>query len=325
MFQDVCERAGSAGTGRPGTCGTRSSRCPTTMAWRSRRSHGLLATPGHAASTHGACCAPRLAGGYPAWPAPGRGSPRRRSAAPGLRSTPPAGAAGDGVPVPVAATAIGVYLVDLASGVAQARDQQLSTTEHIWYAPQTHFPAGSFFIHRPRTTCVMTRPPFDAIWLVHLIRLPMIVEDCPVCSSSRYAATGKFRVNANGKLLDVWLLTRCTNCNRTAKQPVLERVPVRNIPPAQLKQFTDNDPNLVTEILIKLATNVRKNRISLDWTGCWTVAQEPESSSTTGRLTVSVQLTDPIPLHPIPGNRGRLGHLARGSSTKDRAGRDPFK
>jgi hypothetical protein len=34
-----------AGTGRLGTCGTRSSRCCPTMAWRSRRSHGLLATP----------------------------------------------------------------------------------------------------------------------------------------------------------------------------------------------------------------------------------------------------------------------------------------
>ena len=45
MFQDVCEGPGSAGTGRLGICGTRPSRCYPTMAWRSRRSRGLLATP----------------------------------------------------------------------------------------------------------------------------------------------------------------------------------------------------------------------------------------------------------------------------------------
>jgi Domain of unknown function (DUF427) len=45
-----------------------------------------------------------------------------------------------------------------------------------------------------------------ALWVIRELGLPAIVKACVSCRSTRHHPTGKFRVNANGKLLDVWLL-----------------------------------------------------------------------------------------------------------------------
>lgn len=145
---------------------------------------------------------------------------------------------------------------------------------------------------------IVITPSFDAVWLVRRTRLPLIVQDCPVCSSSRYSSTGKFRVNANGKLLDVWLLMHCVKCTRTAKRAILQRVHVRTIPPAQLQRFTDNDPVLAEKRLIELATSARKQRVHLDWTGCWIVDRSSTLFPSTGLLSIAVRLIEPIPLRP---------------------------
>jgi len=37
------------------------------------------------------------------------------------------------------------------------------------------------------------------------------------------------RTNANGRLLDVWMLVLCTGCGRTSKVPIHERAHVRDL------------------------------------------------------------------------------------------------
>jgi len=62
----------------------------------------------------------------------------------------------------------------------------------------------------------------------------------------RFRCTGKFRVNANGKSIDVWLLFDCCSCGSTAKLPVLERVAVSRIGRTRLQAFETNDPDEAT-------------------------------------------------------------------------------
>ncbi len=57
----------------------------------------------------------------------------------------------------------------------------------------------------------------------------------------RFRCLYKFRVNANRKLVDVWLLFNCARCSDTAKLPVLERVPVSRIGRSDLKAYEAND------------------------------------------------------------------------------------
>src|SRR3954464_3754353 len=85
-----------------------------------------------------------------------------------------------------------------------------------------------------------------------------------------YETQGRFRVNANHKLLDVWLLALCAGCGETVKLTVLERVPVRAIDPSTLNRFHDNDPGLAAELLEDPGL-LRRNRVGLDWDGAWTL------------------------------------------------------
>ena len=71
-------------------------------------------------------------------------------------------------------------------------------------------------------------------WLVCPTGLPLIRRRCLSCRSALYRADGKFRVNANHKLLDVWLLALCVGCGETVKLTVLERANVRAIDPTTL-------------------------------------------------------------------------------------------
>jgi hypothetical protein len=62
-----------------------------------------------------------------------------------------------------------------------------------------------------------SQPHIVLPWVVRRTGLPLLSSRCTDCPSrSATAGEGRFRVNANGKLLDVWLLARCTACDARA-------------------------------------------------------------------------------------------------------------
>jgi hypothetical protein len=100
-----------------------------------------------------------------------------------------------------------------------------------------------------------------ALWVVRELGLPAIVKACVSCRSRRHRPTGTFRVNANGKLLDVWMLVCCELCGRTSKIPVHERIHVRALDHERLLKFERNDPATVRHLT--------QAAHRLDWTGTW--------------------------------------------------------
>jgi hypothetical protein len=107
-----------------------------------------------------------------------------------------------------------------------------------------------------------------ALWVVRELGLPTIVKACVSCRSTRHHPTGKFRVNANGKLLDVWMLVSCELCDRTLKIPVHERIRVRALDHERLLMFENNDPAMVRQLAMD-ATLAARAGYQLDWTGTW--------------------------------------------------------
>ena len=107
-----------------------------------------------------------------------------------------------------------------------------------------------------------------ALWAVRQSALPTVVRPCPDCPGTRHRPSGKIRVNANGKLLDVWLLLNCAACDRTSKVPVHERVHVSSLEPARRVAYETNDPAVVRGLTMS-ASLAAKNRYRLDWTGTW--------------------------------------------------------
>jgi len=149
-----------------------------------------------------------------------------------------------------------------------------------------------------------------ALWAVRQSALPAVVRSCPDCPGVRHRASGKIRANANGKLLDVWLLLSCATCDRTSKVPVHERVHVSAVEPDRLVAYENNDPSVVRELLMSAAL-AAKNRYRLDWTGTWELETR----------TPLYALDDPDPLSvrvrfelPAPVRVERLLQLALGLS-----------
>jgi hypothetical protein len=97
-------------------------------------------------------------------------------------------------------------------------------------------------------------------------------------------------VNANGKLLDVWMLICCELCGRTSKIPVHERIPVQALDSERLLMFENNDPAMVRDLAMDGAL-AGKAAYHLDWSGTW----ELETDMRSGEL----ERADPAPLTVI--------------------------
>jgi hypothetical protein len=132
-------------------------------------------------------------------------------------------------------------------------------------------------------------------WLVCPTGLPLIRRRCLSCTSARYRAPGKFRVNANHKLLDVWLLALCAGCGETVKLTVLERVHVRAIDPSTLTRFHDNDLALAAKVLADPGL-LRRNRVALDWDGAWTLRKATVGVPEAEMIDTSVRFVERIPI-----------------------------
>jgi hypothetical protein len=135
-------------------------------------------------------------------------------------------------------------------------------------------------------------------WAVVPICLPLVRRRCHTCASQRFRPSGKFRVNANHKLLDVWLLILCTGCGDTAKLTVLERMTVRSIPPELLDRLHDNDLELTAELLQDPAVQHR-NRIALDWDGAWRLDTGEAGPTDDDVIDVQVRFRARIPVRPV--------------------------
>lgn len=68
---------------------------------------------------------------------------------------------------------------------------------------------------------------------------------CSRCKQPRtFASSGKFRVNAQKKLIDIWLIYRCLACDQTWNHAIHERTSVRALPPDAFDAYMRNDPGL---------------------------------------------------------------------------------
>ncbi|MBQ0895095.1 DUF1062 domain-containing protein [Micromonospora sp. U56] len=130
---------------------------------------------------------------------------------------------------------------------------------------------------------------------------------------------GKFRANANGKLLDIWLLVPCVSCDRTSKITVHDRVPARYLDPILLEGYSGNSSSLLARVLLDPLI-ARRNRFDSIWE--LLAPSHPESP---WPVQVSVLFDDPVPLRPDRLITQGAGHQPRGdrSPRQDRHCAEP--
>ena len=82
-------------------------------------------------------------------------------------------------------------------------------------------------------------------WKIEYQQPPAVIRFCKRCKTkTAYVSSGQFRINANGKVLDIWLIYCCRECGQIWKLEVKSRVSLNSIPKALLKQYMENDIRL---------------------------------------------------------------------------------
>ncbi len=72
-----------------------------------------------------------------------------------------------------------------------------------------------------------------------------VSRNCPGCGKKTdYINTNRFRVNANGNRIDVWLIYHCPACKHTLNITIYERKAAGKISPAEYQKFMANDMEL---------------------------------------------------------------------------------
>jgi hypothetical protein len=81
----------------------------------------------------------------------------------------------------------------------------------------------------------------EQIWTVLPLSTPSIIRKCPRCKSTLFESSDKFRVNASKKIIDVWLIYKCRECDFSWNLTVLSRTSVNKIDRDLFRAFQDND------------------------------------------------------------------------------------
>ncbi|MCI8624435.1 MAG: DUF1062 domain-containing protein [Provencibacterium sp.] len=78
-------------------------------------------------------------------------------------------------------------------------------------------------------------------WKLRCLSLPAVERYCKRCGTRTvFTCSGQFRVNAQKKLLDIWLIYQCARCGTTWNAEILSRVSSRTLAAGQLEDFCCN-------------------------------------------------------------------------------------
>lgn len=168
-----------------------------------------------------------------------------------------------------------------------------------------------------------------ACWRVVPLETPRILRHCPTCGTARpFRCSERFRLNANGRRLDAWLLYRCADCDFTWNRPLHERVDADALGAATIRELQENDRAAAWRHAFDRDALARLG-VRLDESVPWRVDRDDPEATT-------VQLDLPYPLRvrlerllaaELGASRRELRAWARaaGSGVRDRDLRRPAR
>lgn len=131
-------------------------------------------------------------------------------------------------------------------------------------------------------------------WTIIAQKPPQPWIACGGCRGLRaFQASGKIRLNANGRRLDAWLIYNCGDCDRTWNRPLFERRAVREIEPAILAALQSNDPQWARAEAFNLDA-LRRNSPRVDEFVEVEIEKEIARSSRSS-TTIAIALVVPLP------------------------------
>jgi len=94
---------------------------------------------------------------------------------------------------------------------------------------------------------------------------PEIIRNCSKCGGkARFSNTENFRVNANGKYIDIWLIYACCQCKSTYNMTIFERISSSELRREAYEKFLSNDKSLAMSYGCN-GQIFKKNKVEVDW------------------------------------------------------------
>ena len=101
-------------------------------------------------------------------------------------------------------------------------------------------------------------------WEVKVNNTPLLIKKCSHCDSDRFYCSDKFRMNAQKKNIDVWLIYRCVKCDNTCNLTLLSRSKPDLIDKTLFHSFSMNDKDAAWKYAFSTEME-RKNNLRLDY------------------------------------------------------------
>ena len=92
------------------------------------------------------------------------------------------------------------------------------------------------------------------MWNIAYCTPPTVLHYCKKCGRMcEFVSSGEFRVNAQQKSLDIWLIYKCIHCQATWNSAIYAHISPQYLAPALLEQFHSNDENLAWQYAMDTA------------------------------------------------------------------------
>lgn len=136
---------------------------------------------------------------------------------------------------------------------------------------------------------------FEVRWTIIPRTAPRPWIACGGCGALKpFQASGKIRLNANGRRLDAWLIYKCLACDKTWNRPIFERRNIRDIDPAVLAALQSNDPGWIRAEAFNLEALRRKAQRVDEFHDVEVARDLPQDARDWTRLTI--ELIVPLPV-----------------------------
>lgn len=101
------------------------------------------------------------------------------------------------------------------------------------------------------------------IWEIRAKNTPLLKKKCNHCDSDRFACSDKFRLNAQKKNIDIWLIYRCVKCNNTYNMTLLSRIRTESVSKEIFSKMSENNTEIAWEYAFSHEIR-RKNNVEAD-------------------------------------------------------------
>ena len=148
------------------------------------------------------------------------------------------------------------------------------------------------------------QPVKAVVWTIQYSAPPTILRYCKKCGrKSEYACSKEFRVNAQQKILDIWLIYKCVCCKTTWNSTIYSRVSPQHIGADLLERFHSNDEILAMQYAME-ASLLQKNGVEIKMPA-YQVMGEEISLQKPSKIKIQSQYSLPLKISAIL--RAKLG------------------